>query len=120
LKLEGVERTKRLFRVAMEGVLPDIINHRKDKLGHSVPFKNWLRERGPLSEEITATLTSASFAGRGLFRQAVVARMLDEHRARRHNHSHRIWALFLLENWFRRHFDTASVKSITVARSRAA
>jgi len=85
-----------------------------------VPFKNWLRERGPLSEEITATLTSASFAGRGLFRQAVVARMLDEHRARRHNHSHRIWALFLLENWFRRHFDTASVKSITVARSRAA
>jgi asparagine synthase (glutamine-hydrolysing) len=120
LKLEGVERTKRLFRVAMEGVLPDIINHRKDKLGHSVPFKNWLRERGPLSEEVAATLSSASFVGRDLFRQDVVAQMLEEHRARRHNHSHRIWALFLLEHWFRRHFDTASVTSITVARSRAA
>ncbi len=43
LKLEGVERTKRLFREAMEGVLPDVINQRKDKLGHSVPLKNWLR-----------------------------------------------------------------------------
>lgn len=120
LKLEGVERTKRLFRVAMEGVLPDVINHRKDKLGHSVPFKNWLRERGPLSEQIAATLASQSFVGRGLFRQAAVARMLDEHRARRHNHSHRIWALFMLEHWLRRHFDTASATSIAAPRSRVA
>ena len=42
-KLEGIERTKRLFRLAMKGVLPDVVNERQDKLGHSVPLKNWLR-----------------------------------------------------------------------------
>lgn len=105
LKLEGIERTKRLFRVAMEGILPDVINHRRDKMGHSVPFKNWLREAGPLSVRVGETLKSQTFLDRGLFRPEAVARMLDEHRRRRHNHSHRIWALFILEHWLRRHFD---------------
>jgi asparagine synthase (glutamine-hydrolysing) len=120
LKLEGIERTKRLFRVAMEGVLPDVINHRGDKLGHSVPFKNWLRESGPLNDAITSTLGAKSLAARGLFRPEAVQRMLAEHRSRRHNHSHRLWALFVLEQWFRAHMDTASVDSVVPARSRVA
>jgi asparagine synthase (glutamine-hydrolysing) len=107
LKLEGIERTKRLFRVAMEGILPDVINHRTDKMGHSVPFKNWLRDAGPLSALVTETLGSSKFKDRGLFRPESITRMLDEHRSRRHNHSHRIWALFMLEHWFRQHFDFA-------------
>jgi asparagine synthase (glutamine-hydrolysing) len=105
LKLEGIERTKRLFRQSMEGVLPDVINHRKDKLGHSVPFKNWLRDEGPLQRAVTETLESDRFKDRGLFQPATVQQMLVEHRARRHNHSHRIWALFVLEHWLRRNID---------------
>jgi len=108
LKLEGVERTKRLFRMAMEGVLPDVINHRKDKLGHSVPLKNWLREDGRLNRLVRETLGSPSFSDRGLFQPEVVHRMLDEHGSRRHNHSHRLWALFVLEHWMRLHLDEAS------------
>jgi len=108
LKLEGVERTKRLFRVAMEGILPDIINHRKDKMGNSVPFKNWLRDSGRLSTLVRETLTSEEFIGRGLFQRAAIDTLLEEHRQRRHNHSHRIWALFMLEHWFRKHFKSAS------------
>jgi asparagine synthase (glutamine-hydrolysing) len=117
LKLEGLERTKRLFRVAMEGVLPDIINHRQDKLGHSVPFKNWLREKGQLSAQIEQTFASQAFNDRGIFRREAVQRMLAEHRARRHNHSHRIWALFVLEQWFRQHNDTASASNIALSRA---
>jgi asparagine synthase (glutamine-hydrolysing) len=120
LKLEGIERTKRLFRVAMEGILPDIINHRRDKMGHSVPFKNWLRDAGPLSEKVTETLTSQQFIDRGLFRPAAITRMLEEHRSRRHNHSHRIWTLFVLEHWFRQHFDAAKASSIATPSARAA
>jgi asparagine synthase (glutamine-hydrolysing) len=101
LKLEGIERTKRLFRVAMAGVLPDIINQRKDKLGHSVPFKSWLRRPGRLSSLVTEVLQSEEFMERGLFGRSAVQRLLDEHRTRRHNHSHRIWALFVLELWLR-------------------
>jgi len=108
LKLEGMERTKRLFRMAMEGVLPDVINHRKDKLGHSVPLKNWLRENGRLNRLVRETLESPSFSDRGLFRPEVVRRMLEEHGSRRHNHSHRLWALFVLEHWMRLNFDEVS------------
>jgi len=100
-KLEGLERTKRLFRSAMEGVLPDVINHRKDKLGHSVPMKLWLRGPGRLADRVTELLSPAAIAARGLFRPEPVQRLLDEHRARRHNHSHRIWALYVLELWLR-------------------
>jgi asparagine synthase (glutamine-hydrolysing) len=100
-KLEGIERTKRLFRVAMAGVLPDVINHRKDKLGHSVPMKLWLRGPGRLADRVADLLSPASVAARGLFRPEPVQRLLDEHRARRHNHSHRIWALYVLELWLR-------------------
>jgi asparagine synthase (glutamine-hydrolysing) len=105
LKLEGIERTKRLFRMAMEGVLPDVINHRKDKLGHSVPFKNWLRSDGALNQAVTETLESERFRSRGLFAPAAVERLVAEHRARRHNHSHRIWALYVLEHWLRHKLD---------------
>lgn len=120
LKLEGLERTKRLFRVAMEGILPDVINHRGDKMGHSVPFKSWLRESGALNAAVTETLRSPAFRERGLFRVDAVERMITEHRTRRHNHSHRLWALFVLEHWFRGHFDSASASSVALPRSRAA
>jgi asparagine synthase (glutamine-hydrolysing) len=120
LKLEGIERTKRLFRVAMEGILPDIINHRPDKMGHSVPFKNWLRGSGVLNSKVTETLTSSKFNDRGLFRPEVVSRMLVEHQNRRHNHSHRIWALFILEQWLRQHFDSASASSVALPGLKAA
>lgn len=106
LKLEGIERTKRLFRVAMEGVLPDVVNHRKDKLGHSVPLKKWLRGNGRLIRLVRQTLESPSFRDRGLFRSEAVRQLLEEHERRRHNHSHRLWALFVLEQWLRMNIDT--------------
>ena len=105
LKLEGIERTKRLFRVAMEGVLPDVINRRKDKLGHSIPLKNWLRTAGELSAWVGAMLAPEVVHRRGLFRPARIERMLDEHRRRRHNHSHRLWALAILEAWLQASVD---------------
>lgn len=107
LKLEGIERTKRLFRVAMEGVLPDIVNHRKDKLGHSVPLKNWLRAGGALDLDVRRVILSESFLDRRLIRAEAVKAMLDEHERRRHNHSHRLWALYVLELWMRAHLDNS-------------
>jgi asparagine synthase (glutamine-hydrolysing) len=105
LKLEGIERTKRLFRVAMDGVLPGIINNRRDKLGHSIPLKNWLRAAGELNAWVEALLTPEVVRRRGLVRPAVVARLIDEHQRRRHNHSHRLWALVILEAWLQACLD---------------
>jgi asparagine synthase (glutamine-hydrolysing) len=105
LKLEGVERTKRLFRLAMKGVLPDVVNRRQDKLGHSVPLKNWLRATSVLNNDVADTLSRTSIERRGLFQFEGIKRLRAEHVARRHNHSHRLWALFVLEHWLRAHFD---------------
>jgi len=101
LKLERLETTKRLFRVAMEGVLPDIINHRKDKLGHSIPFKNWLRGQGRLAAWVMELCRPETIRRRGLFQPATVTRLLNEHQQRRQNHAHRLWALCVLELWLR-------------------
>ena len=101
LKLEGVERTKRLFRVAMEGVLPDVINHRKDKLGHSVPLKNWLRTTGPLGAQVRAALLAVDTPLAAVLRPELLSQWIDEHERMRHNHSHRIWAAFVLGAWLK-------------------
>lgn len=107
-KLEGVERTKRLFRESMEGVLPNVINHRKDKMGNSVPLKNWLRTDGALGRQVTTTLRSEQFKDRKILKPEAVERLLNEHISRRDNHSHRLWGFFVLEHWLRRHIDVAA------------
>ena len=101
LKLEGIERTKRLFRVAMEGVLPDVINHRKDKLGLSIPLKNWLREDSRIAARLAEACSPQAVAEIGLLRPDVVANLLRGHRERRTNNSQRLWAVLVLQLWLR-------------------
>jgi asparagine synthase (glutamine-hydrolysing) len=101
LKLEGVERTKRLFRAAMEGILPDVVNHRKDKLGHSVPLKNWLRQDGKLGSHVRTALRDADSPLAGILRRERLEVWIDEHDRRRHNRSHRLWAAFVLGEWLK-------------------
>ena len=102
LKLEGVERTKRLFRVAMEGVLPDVINHRKDKLGLSIPLKNWLREETGIATKLAEVCRPDALERVGVFRPDAVNRLLREHRERRSNNSQRLWAILVLQLWLGR------------------
>ncbi len=101
LKLERIETTKRLFREAMRGVLPEVIRQRTDKLGHSVPLKNWLRSDGPLAARVAEVLAPGASTKRGIFRPDAMRILVEEHRAMRHNHSHRIWAAYVLESWLR-------------------
>jgi asparagine synthase (glutamine-hydrolysing) len=99
LKLEGIERTKRLFRVAMDGTLPDVINRRGDKLGHSVPLKNWLRGSGELGNHVRRALTDPQAPVLEFMRRTELDRLYLEHESGRHNHSHRLWAAFVLNGW---------------------
>jgi asparagine synthase (glutamine-hydrolysing) len=99
LKLEGIERTKRLFRVAMEGVLPDVINHRKDKLGLSIPLKNWLRDDSRIAAKLADVCRPDALEKVGVFRPDTVADLLRQHRERRCNNSQRLWAILVLQLW---------------------
>jgi asparagine synthase (glutamine-hydrolysing) len=87
----------------MKGVLPDAIVHRKDKLGHSIPFKNWLRDEDAVKSFVLDALSSNGLGRRGLVDNAYVKRLWDAHQSHRQNHSHRLWSLTVLELWLRAH-----------------
>ena len=87
----------------MNGELPDEIVFRKDKLGHSVPMKNWMRESVAIQTLFKEYLSSEIVRRRGFFEPTVISRMLDEHQRKTHNHSHRLWSLLGFELWCRAH-----------------
>jgi len=67
------------------------------------PIGDWLR--GPLAEMTSGLLLDGRFRERGLFNQAEVQRLWDDHRTGRAQHPHRLWQLVMLELWFRTFID---------------
>ncbi|NQT24455.1 hypothetical protein HQ585_03800 [candidate division KSB1 bacterium] len=103
LKIRKNNETKYIFHKTMAGVLPDSIVFRKDKLGHSVPFKNWMRESDPVLQFVRDTLSESNLKKRGFFNSSFINNLLNEHLQKKHNHSHRLWALVVLETWMNHH-----------------
>jgi asparagine synthase (glutamine-hydrolysing) len=99
-------RTKGLFKAAMAPYLPAEILNRK-KMGFGCPVDQWLRrELKPMAYD---ALLGPEARARGLMRPDYVRRLLDEHCAGRRNHHTRLWALLMLELWFRMWIDSAAV-----------
>jgi asparagine synthase (glutamine-hydrolysing) len=94
--------TKTLFKSAMAPYLPAELL-RRPKMGFSCPVDQWFRNQ--LKELAYDTLLSQSACGRGLFRPDRIGVMLDEHCAGRNDHHRRLWALLMLELWFRMWID---------------
>lgn len=101
LKMAGGE-TKSLLKQAMEPYLPRAVLYRP-KRGFGVPIEAWLRDE--LRDLAYDTLLSQGARARGLFRPDYVRRLLDEHCARRRDHHARLWALLMLELWYRMWID---------------
>jgi len=90
LKVRRLEK-KRLLRKAVEPLLPREVVHGA-KRGFSIPAAAWLRgELEPFAREI---LGGAELVDRG-----AALRLLDEHVARRDDHSRPLWGLLCLELW---------------------
>jgi len=107
LKIRGWFDTKYIFRMAMEPVLPHRIVHRTDKLGHSIPLKNWLRDKQVVKEFVLDHLSEEAVRKRGFFNSNTIKTMVDEHMSKQRNNSHRLWTLAVLEMWLRQHVDKA-------------
>jgi asparagine synthase (glutamine-hydrolysing) len=90
-------RTKTLLRRAMAGRLPGIVLN-QPKRGFSIPLKHWLC--GPLRPMLTDLLAPDRLRHRGLFQPHTVTRWVKEHLSGQANHSHRLWALMVLELWY--------------------
>lgn len=106
MKIKGWFDTKYIFKKAMEGVLPHGIIYRKDKLGHSIPLKNWIRDDKQVREMILDHISPSVIKNRGLFDGEIITQMTNDHLNKRRNNSHRLWALAVLEMWMRHFMDS--------------
>jgi asparagine synthase (glutamine-hydrolysing) len=99
--------TKRLFKRALRGVLPDAIIDRP-KHGFAVPFGRWLR--GPLKDDLRDLLLSERCRDRGVFEPAAVEALLERHDHGRDLDLH-LWTLCSFELWCRTFLDAAPAAS---------
>ena len=105
LKIQGATHKHILKRVAQRYLPPDIVE--RGKQGFVMPLTEWLA--GKLASELDDHLGPGGLARRGLFRDGVLAGLLAEHRRGRRNHAGRLWALLILERWFRRYAPSWSL-----------
>jgi asparagine synthase (glutamine-hydrolysing) len=95
LKVRGLSK-KRLLRQAAATLVPSSIT-RARKRGFSIPAAAWLRgELEPLARDL---LSPERTRGQGFFEPAAVTSLLDDHIARRDDHSRQLWGLMCFSLW---------------------
>jgi asparagine synthase (glutamine-hydrolysing) len=95
--------TKSILKQSMKRFLPDEVLYRP-KMGFGVPIDHWFRH--DMKEFAYDILLSESARQRGLVKESFVRTMLDEHCAGVRMHQTRLWALLMLELWFRMWIDS--------------
>ncbi|WP_165232811.1 asparagine synthase (glutamine-hydrolyzing) [Aquisphaera insulae] len=93
-------RSKVVLKRAFADLLPAEIAGRR-KMGFGVPVGRWFQNE--LKDELQGILLDRSALDRGLFRPDAVRALVAEHVEGRREHGHRLWALLMLELWFRNH-----------------
>lgn len=96
-------KSKYLLRKVLERYLPPQITNRK-KIGFNPPMGAWLN--GPLKDVIHEYLSPENIQQGGFFEPDAVSRLLIEHRHGRRDHTWRIWALIVFEQWRRQYHIT--------------
>lgn len=93
--------TKFILRQAMEGILPELVRTRKDKIGFATPTDLWIK--GKLHTQIGDIFQSSSFKQRGIFRPELIYKIFTSNPGQ--FKSNEIWRLFSIELWFRLFVD---------------
>jgi asparagine synthase (glutamine-hydrolysing) len=87
--------SKRLFRRAIRGIVPDSVLARP-KRGFEIPLGRWFR--GPLRHRVEA-LRNPSPELRQYVDTRAARRLVSEHMLRRRDHSATLWRLVVLDRW---------------------
>ncbi|NNM87511.1 MAG: asparagine synthase (glutamine-hydrolyzing) [Phycisphaerae bacterium] len=90
-------RGKLLLRQAFGPLLPRSVFTRK-KHGFAVPVGQWFR--GPLREPLLDRLRDSAGFCHNYLSSAGVQQLVHQHLAREQDHTHRLFALLMLEIWF--------------------
>ena len=107
---------KGLLKAALEPYLPRELLYRK-KMGFAAPIDGWIG--GTLRSRVETALRGPEARARGLFQSQAVDRLLTRHHAGQRQ-GYRIWALLMLELWFRQWIDAADPFDTPAARRIAA
>ncbi len=102
-------RLKHLMREALSELLPGYILDRK-KRGFGTPMGAWLKT--DLAPVLDRLLSPEAVASRGLFREGVVTRLVQDHRANRFDGTDILLALMNLEIWSRVYLDRREVADV--------
>jgi len=109
-KLHGRTSKWLLRRLMQDRLPPEILT--RPKMGFGVPVGEWLR--GELRPLLQDTVLSSVALNRGYFHHQAVQSLVDDHLSRRVDHTAHLWALLMLELWFRE-FIGGSTSSLTEA-----
>ncbi len=101
-KLKGLTHPKYIFDKAFKNRLPHEVITR-GKQGFGIPIAKWFR--GDLKNYLETTLMSPRALSRGLFEKFALERLLQEHHSLKKDHSYRLWALLMLEQWHQVYMD---------------
>jgi len=93
--------TKLILREVAKPLLPERILKRP-KQGFGLPVDRWMREE--LAEMSRDVLLDRSARDRGIFEPAAIERLLEQHQ-RGEPRGDQIWALMMLELWYRTFID---------------
>jgi len=104
MKMWGSE-TKYIFKKAVADLVPAEILTRP-KQGFGMPLHQWINDQ--LRERIRDTLHGFRARQRDYVNPDYLNVLLEEHERGRRDHSHALWALFMLELWHRTFVDQTS------------
>lgn len=96
--------TKYILREVMQGIMPEPVRKRVDKMGFSVPQDEWFRTE-KFQILVMDILRSESFAQRGFIIPEEAIQLYQKHLAGQVNVSKDIWKWINLELWFREYID---------------
>lgn len=93
---------KVILKKAVKDLLPQEIL-RKRKTGFGIPISKWFRN--DLLSLLHETFFDGKLEKRGLIKQKLLRKMVNEHVEGRRDWSNRLWAFLFLELWFREFID---------------
>ncbi len=109
LKIRG-HRIRYLQRKLARQYLPLEVARRR-KQGFGLPLGNWFKDKlGTIAEDL---FVHSALAEAGHFCRDGLLAVLNEHRYRGVDHSHRLWMLLNLEVWYRMFIAKESLASIS-------
>lgn len=100
-KLHGLTNKKYILKQALTGLVPAAILERR-KQGFGIPLERWFTTE--LAVYSRSLLLEPQTRIHEIFRPTALAELWQEHQAHGH-HGRQLWALLMLEVWWREFFD---------------